>query len=598
MNILLIDPAQKLENSLELAGHTIHTLRPGGGLFHLPDILRQLHVSPDLVLQQESLGPRSYCSGLDKLDCPSLFWAIDSHLNMDWQQWYALLFDAVLTPHVSLFKALPEERRPHDLRYFAIFGERRPWHPHNKRSHFMSLCARLGPQRPIRNWLAELLVPEGLHIAQELLHHDMMDLYDDSCLVPNECLANESNFRLLEGASAGCLVLSPNVGSDQEVLLQAGKEFLVYHDGLELLEQTRWARQNPEAAQAMGEAARKRVQAEHLPEHRAAAVLDIASESSRNRHEGASAGLALWITLAVQIRNRRLGRDPLEHAAEASRLLDTLPCWQDLPLAERPFVSHALAQKLYLLAENPSREDKSFDLTASDPSWPLDEAFAMCRKLLEESQPPAVPAENAAGPAPRSPYAVPHPVHTLELASAASVFALRQKRPDMALEFWERYAGRSESGPPPEAAALCLHFARAWEAQGNTFTSGSLLTPEKGDLPGCALQCLHFASTIAPESQRHYTEQSVALLRDKPTMLAMATGYMANNCLLAPEDWQRQTDYGLACLQACRVEAGLFELGEAYSKAVQAGMGRVCKERLLASGKLTWPAVLSHLARS
>lgn len=86
MNILLIDVLPSVALAFGKAGHKVRELRPGGGIFYLPGLLKTSGFSPDLVIQQEHLGTRSYFGGWEHLSCPTVFWAIDSHLNLFWQQ--------------------------------------------------------------------------------------------------------------------------------------------------------------------------------------------------------------------------------------------------------------------------------------------------------------------------------------------------------------------------------------------------------------------------------------------------------------------------------------------------------------------------------
>ena len=635
MNILLIDPMPALEHALRSLGHEVLALRLGPGVFHLPGILRHANFSPDLVLQQECLGPRGFFGGLESLGCPTIFWAVDTHLNMFWQRWYALLFDAVLTPHVSLFKALPAECQPRELRRFSWPGQRRQWVPHAQRGHGMSLCARLDAHRPVRGWLADLLRPRGLHLTDGLSMDQMMRLYDDSRLVPNECIANEVNFRLLEGASSGCLVLSPDVGGDQDELLLPGKEFLIYHDGLELLEQVAWAKKRPEAAETMGRAAMLRVQAEHLPEHRAAAVLHLAHGLSQNRLTGQAASLAFWIVMALQIRNQRMDLAPHEHARQGLRLAYSLPPWRELPPPLRPLVSQTIAQSLCLFAEKPRSAGGPGAAAGPDllpgggVAWPVDEAANLCRNLLAESgqaadhtrTPPVQGAHVAGQPASGQPssfaqgaparagsavggeeaglsrYDCPDPVCTLELASAASAFALRQGQFSLALAFWLRHAGKDDKGLPRDVVSLCLRWAAAWEQRGSIHTSGSSFVPEKGFLPESALHYLTFAQAIDSGADRLSIRQGAALLTGRRDLLSLRIGYLADVCLAEPDNWRMQLEYGLVCLQACRVEAGLFEVVEAYAKASREGKSRMFQGKLFAwpGGQRVWEAVRGGL---
>ncbi|MDL2216819.1 glycosyltransferase, partial [Desulfovibrio sp. OttesenSCG-928-M14] len=272
--ILLVNAPAPLEAAFREQGRQVTNFALKGGRYSMHSLLEGQ--SPGLFMQAESLGTRVFITGLEHSPCPTLFWAIDSHLNLFWQRWYSMLFDLVLTPHPSLFQPLPQSCRPKDVRLMAWFGQKRSWTPHRQRAHALAFCGRLTEHRPIRSLLVELLEPEGLHLEKDISFEAMMSMYDQSRVAPNEAIAMESNFRLLEAASSGCLLLSQDVGDDQNCLLQPGKEFLIYHDGLELLDQVRWAASRPEAAEAMGLAAMRRIQAEHLPRHRARMILDLA----------------------------------------------------------------------------------------------------------------------------------------------------------------------------------------------------------------------------------------------------------------------------------------------------------------------------------
>jgi hypothetical protein len=588
MLILLFDPLPALEDALGALGHDVRRLRLRPGVWHLPSLLQRMERAPDLLLQQENLGERVFLSGLEECPCPTLFWAIDSHLNMYWQKWYSLLFDAVLTPHLSLFAALPGALRPRRALRFAQPGQARAWTDHARRTWDLAMWARLTSHRPVRQWLTELLAPLGLHVTDRLSVGEMMRLYDATRVVPNECIANEVNFRLMEGASSGCLVLSPDVGEDQDALLRPGEEFLVWHDGLELLEQALWAKRHPGAAEAMGRAAMRRIQAEHLPDHRAAFAADLALSLPRNRLTGKAASLAFWLVMAMRVRAGALDIPPHEHARLGLRMAYSPPLWQDLPLSLRPLVAQTITQSLCLFAEKAAAPGAAGEsgpalLDGGGVPWPVDEAYALCRSLLADAE-KAAGQDAAAPPAgEEGRYARPTPAHTLELAQAASVFALRQGQFPMARAFWALHAGNNGKAPPPDPLSLCFSWADAWQRLGNIFPSGFSYVTEAGSLPESALSCLLFARTLYPEARERVSERCAALLRGQRGFAAMRLGWLAEQCLSRPDDWRTQLEYALACIASLRVEAGLFEAREARDKARRAGASRFFEKGLAAS---------------
>ena len=89
MNIVCLDSS--LGTALADLGHTVKDLRPGAGIVRLAPLLGDF--VPDLLIQQEALGPRTLVVDLDAFSCPKVFWSIDTHLNSFWHQYYARLFD-------------------------------------------------------------------------------------------------------------------------------------------------------------------------------------------------------------------------------------------------------------------------------------------------------------------------------------------------------------------------------------------------------------------------------------------------------------------------------------------------------------------------
>jgi len=556
MNIVLIDVMPALERCFKELGHTLKILRLEGGIFYLPELLAREGFSPDFVLQQEVLGKRNYFGGLDRISCPTAFWALDTHLNMFWHMWYARLFDCVLTPHISLFNALPEALRPRQIRRFAWPGEIRAFVPHAKRANKLGLCARMTQHRPIRTWLAELLRPGGLVLTEGLSHEQMMVFYDATRTIPNECLANEVNFRLMEGASSGSLVLSPDVGEDQDALLEPGREYLIYRDGLELLDCISWANLRPAAAETIGRAALQRIQAEHLPMHRVEQLLRDLPALGENRLQGPAALQAFWLVLARQIRNGILDLDAEAHAKEGLKLvraaLDAAP--EDRFLAEQ-----IMAQIFHLFAADTASSGKASSLYGEVLS-------SLERRSRGES----------AGD-----------MGTLllgkDMLAAASAFALQEGQFETAKMFWRESESEPKKRKPGNVAELCALWSGARKKEGRAFDAGFRFVPERGMLPEDALSWLIYARHLEPKSRLALAPHFDALLENKPQFLALRVGYLAEHSLFEPENWRVQLDFALDYIKACRVDEGLCELREAKAKAAAQG-----REKLFFGRLNTW----------
>lgn len=283
--------------SLRDLGHEVLEFSPAPGLFAIDRALAQTGFRPDLLVQTEVLGPRVLLVGLAAVDCLKLFWSVDTHLNAFWHVHYGALFDAVATTQASW---VPRLRRLGLRQVFAL-----PWcglsakapAPFADRSQAVAFCGRLGKKRPLRQRFARHLRERfQATLVQDVPRRDLLALYGDTCLAPNESIAGEINFRLFEAASMGCLVLT-QTNDDLPALFTPGREVDTYADAAELDEKLRFWLARPAAMERLGRQARARVLAEHLPCHRAAALLRFAATASRLAGTGRRAELPWLLTL-------------------------------------------------------------------------------------------------------------------------------------------------------------------------------------------------------------------------------------------------------------------------------------------------------------
>lgn len=299
MRILCVNGS--LDVCLREAGHEVlslalgagvHTLRGAGG--HELEIF-----APHAIVQQEHLGHTALLSDLPSFACPKIFWSVDTHINLYWHRYYGRLFDVFCTPHRALCAEAPAHWRHPHICHLPTAGIARKWQPHAGRSHALNFVGRVTAQRPSRRFFLECLLKRyGLRALDGLSFDAMLGLYEDTRILPNECIALETNFRLLEGASCGCCVISPDIGEDQDVLFTPGREVLVYTDALECLDLMDFCLRKKPMAAKIGQGAYQRIQAEHLPRHRAASLLRVLQDAPRTALQGAQAQEYLWCSLA------------------------------------------------------------------------------------------------------------------------------------------------------------------------------------------------------------------------------------------------------------------------------------------------------------
>lgn len=288
-----------IDSALTALGHEVHSVTLPAGIHALHTQAGVRHFQPELLIQQEVLGDAVLLVDVASFACPKAFWSLDTHINLFWHRYYGRLFDCFLTPHLDFCAEAPAHwQHPYTCRLpFAALPM--PWRPHAARSHSLNFVGRITPQRPLRQRAIQFLQQRYvMGLYQDIPRGEMMDLYADTRILPNETIAFESNFRLLEGASSGCCLISPHIGADQDAVLAPGKEVLIYNDALECMELIDLCLRKPRMAEAVGRMAWERVQAEHLPEHRAVQLLQAVAKAPACALRDVEAHEQVWASAA------------------------------------------------------------------------------------------------------------------------------------------------------------------------------------------------------------------------------------------------------------------------------------------------------------
>ncbi len=303
LNICIVGSFGAGVAALQEHGHRVLNIAHSGELFcNLPEILEKNKFKPDFLLQIEFLGKRTVLQGVETLDCPTAFWAMDPHLNLHWHSAYARLFDQTFSTQKSMVAVLKDAGVP-DVRWLPMYAYDLANPAIAGRKNDIGFAGRINNQRLGRKQMVEFIESRvggySFPVEQSLDFREMLAFYQDTKIIPNESILGEVNFRLFEGAACGCLVLTQNLGDEQSSLFEPGREIDTYADVIELEEKLKLYLGNDRLIQAMGQAAHKRVQSEHLAVHRIEKIFGYMEDGSRNRVTGVEAGKWLAITLAA-----------------------------------------------------------------------------------------------------------------------------------------------------------------------------------------------------------------------------------------------------------------------------------------------------------
>src|SRR5262249_28494967 len=156
----------------------------------------------------ESLYPSVL--GLEFLEVPLVWYAIDSHIHLGWHRAYAAAFDIILVAQKDYVASYRFDEDRQVVQWYPLYCD--PNHDrHAPGTKLYDLCfvGTLNPQwNPARvHLIEELRRRMPIHVASG----DYVRPFNDSRVVLNQCVANDVNFRTFQALSCGSLLLMERV---------------------------------------------------------------------------------------------------------------------------------------------------------------------------------------------------------------------------------------------------------------------------------------------------------------------------------------------------------------------------------------------------
>ena len=254
----------------------------------IEDVLAQLRPSfePDaVILGDESIHP--IFAGLESLDIPVGWVAVDSHIHMAWHRDYAAAFDVIDVAQKSYVDGYRFDDARQLVRWAPLFAKDELLAERElERDLDVSFVGTLNKDiNPARVELIEGLrsrVP--LHVASG----DFVEVFHRSKMILNQCLNDDVNFRTFEAMACGGMLLMERVGNGLSDLFEEGKHYAAYDrgdvDGLAATIEHYLA--NPDACAEIARAGREEISTKHTAMHRAKAwVSALESPHARQRVE-------------------------------------------------------------------------------------------------------------------------------------------------------------------------------------------------------------------------------------------------------------------------------------------------------------------------
>lgn len=525
LNVCIVGPFDAGVAALKRQGHAVlYIAHTEEVFFNLPEALEKEAFAPDLVLQVECLGRRTLLQGLDELDCPTLFWATDPHLNLHWHSSYARLFDQTLSTQKSIVPSFKADGVK-DVRWLPRFALDMASPPIAERKNDIAFVGRLSDQRPGRKWMVDFINSRmgerTFRVEQSLTYGEMLALYQDTKIIPNESILGEVNFRLFEGTSCGCLLLTQDLGDEQASLFEPGKEMDTYADAAELEEKLKLYLGNDQLVQSMSEAAYKRVHSEHLPVHRIETILEYAKDAVRCKSVGPDADKWLAITVASMWESGML-------KISVSEVLSRLSS-----VKQDEYVVIATLRVQTVVGASSVIEENLMMLLGS--------------KMFDDS---------------------------FGLNFTASAAALRVGNWDAAKAFWYRHlnALKGTKLPPKSPKDLLVLWAKELKRH-DLFFRGGFPFNSKTHLPHTAMDCL-MALNEAEPGDVEVLKLIETMLRSRKELDQVRDGFLTSLVAQEFKDWRLAFELGMTNLHTYRLDEGMKKLAVAKALAHEKGQER------------------------
>ncbi|OEU67151.1 MAG: hypothetical protein BA863_14430 [Desulfovibrio sp. S3730MH75] len=540
--IFLINCRKPMVDVFKASGHEVHSLFTTEREVNVPCELEKLGFTPDIILQQESLGSRVFLRGLSSVDCIKLFWSVDTHMNMYWHGLYGSMFDGVLTTQKKYVPIL-EKVCTAKICWVPWMGGRLGPEtgtqagviPHSKREHDMTFVGRVSPQRPSRRWFVDFLKSGyDLNMVDGLNFSQMMNLYKQTRIVPNEALFGEVNFRLFEGGSCGCAVVTPYVGEELGELFEEGKEIAVYNNVLELKEILDRFISNPNLAASMGLAAYERVLRDHMPVNRMATILEFAKDLVPRTLDCVENEFLYYQVQAA-----------LGEVGQSSLL------WEDIIGGLRRGPDGLIKDTALLRFFAKGRMDNDF--------------MDVVRPYLNSSD----------------------GTDDVRFNMSGSIGSSRTGNWDLAKYFWYRYQKNvrpSEFETPVDDVHLLMLWGRELSRLGISMMSGVAFN-EDNDFPACGAHCYLAALRLDPKNIEIYKRLD-SVFAGVMGAEYMRLGFLSHLSLHHPDDWRMSAELGLVNLKIFRLDEGVSELKSSKDIAIAGGYKRFWDRKIGELGRL------------
>ena len=266
---------------------------PIGAFYH------QLVDRPDVLIYTDHLGRHAWPEGLELIDIPKIYYAVDTPINFWWQKHFAGLFDLCYVdqkPYVERLTSQGLESRWLPVAVNTSAYRSQDSGPVDKIYDFGFVGVVNDQARAKRSRLVKQLSGRfslktmGDHQEGWVNPEDSAALYRQSRLILNENLFPGVTTRMFEAMASGTALFTEKAGSDLGELFLPGEDF-AWFEPQELFEAADYSLADEARLKKMAARALDKVTSSHDISHRAETVLKDAAALNLSR---APLGPAAW----------------------------------------------------------------------------------------------------------------------------------------------------------------------------------------------------------------------------------------------------------------------------------------------------------------
>jgi GT2 family glycosyltransferase/tetratricopeptide (TPR) repeat protein len=203
---------------------------------------------------------------------PCAWWAIDTHLNLDWYRTRGRSFDFLFAAQRDGAAALRDEGLP--ARWLPLACDPDIHRPHSlPKVYDVSFVGRLAPG-PRADLVARFQKRFPNSFVGQRYFEDMARMYSSSRLVFNRSIRNDINMRVFEALACGSLLVTNDLSDNgQKELFHSGEHLITYTQAEEMLDKMDYYLRHEAEREAIAAAGQAAVLREHTYRRRMESML-------------------------------------------------------------------------------------------------------------------------------------------------------------------------------------------------------------------------------------------------------------------------------------------------------------------------------------